>query len=75
MAHPLKKYARFVQRELGRDPSFTNASYQWCLQQVQEHWHFAEGRRAQERKQILLERVKEVARKVHASVLEGSSQV
>ncbi len=75
MAHPLKKYARFVQRELGKDPSFTNSSYQWCLQQVQEYWHFAEGLRAQERKQVLLNHIKKVARKVHAVAAESRSAV
>lgn len=75
MAHPLKKYARFVQRELGKDPEYEIPSYQWCLQQVQEHWHFAEGLRAQARKETLLNHVKKVARKAHASSAEMRSAV
>lgn len=62
MAHPLKKYARHVQREIGKDPAKANVSYQWCLRQVLEHWRFAEGHRAQDRKRILVERISKVAR-------------
>lgn len=75
MAHPLKKYARFVQRELGKDPEYQVPSYQWCLQQVQEHWHFAAGLRAQERKKVLLSYVKKDARRAHASTAEMRSSV
>lgn len=66
MAHPLKKYARFVQRELAKDERFDDASYQWCLQQVQEHWKYAEGMRAADRKATLLHHIKKVARKSRA---------
>ncbi len=70
MAHPLKKYARFVQREIGKDPTYEIPSYQWCLQQVQDTWKFAAGKRAQERKQILLDYIKKAARKAHAPAAE-----
>lgn len=81
MAHPLKKYARFVQRELSRRPGFEDTSYNWCLLKVQEFWRFAEGQRAPDRKRILLEKVSAVAsprqrkESVRGAVLESADEV
>jgi len=64
MANPLRKYARFVQRELQQRMG-VDLSYQWCLTQVQKNWFYAEGQRASERKRIILERVEAVAKGRH----------
>ena len=56
MAHPLRSYARHVQRELG------SRGYQWCLRFVQTHWDEVQGMPKKERLAKLAEEAKRIVK-------------
>jgi len=56
MAHPLKKYARYIQEAVG------SRSYQWCLKFVQAHWSEVENLPKQERREKLAESAQRIVK-------------
>lgn len=59
MAHPLKKYARHIQRAFEADETCVDIpTYSWCLRFVIEHMPHCEGMPSEERKAMLLDTAK-----------------
>jgi hypothetical protein len=53
MAHPLHKYARHVQKELG------GVSYVRCLNLIKKYWSHVQGETSERKKALLLSLIRE----------------
>ncbi len=58
MAHALSRYARYVQRELGRGME-QRPSYVRCLNLVKKYWPHVQGETSEHRKALLLSLIRE----------------